>query len=65
VLRELIRKEQAREVEIEAIRAALIEGEKSGISGRTPEQIFAAANARLKRDGRILRYSIHKSLIKN
>jgi len=48
VLRDLIRNKQIRDLEIEAIRTALIEGEKSGISERTPEQIFAATRKRLK-----------------
>lgn len=51
VLRDLIRKEQAREIEV--IRTALIEGEESGISNLKPEQIFAAAKKRLKQDGKI------------
>lgn len=53
VLRELIQKEQDRDSEIEAIRTALIEGEKSGISKRTPQQIIAAAKERLKQNGKI------------
>ena len=46
VVRELIRERQIREQEtqadIEAIRAALIEGEQSGLSKRTPDQIMKA-----------------------
>lgn len=48
VVRELICKKQALDAEIDSFRTALIEGEKSGISKRTPEQIFAAAKERLK-----------------
>ena len=43
--REPLRRDKERDVE--AIRAALIEGEQSGISDRTPEEIFAAARERL------------------
>ena len=42
VLRDLIRKAQQETSEIEAIRAALIEGERSGLSARGPEEIRAA-----------------------
>lgn len=47
VVRELIRERQLREqetpAEIRAIRAALIEGEKSGFSDRSVEEIWEAA----------------------
>lgn len=46
VLRDLIRKAQQENAEIEAIRAALIEGERSGISKRSPEDIRAAVKKR-------------------
>jgi antitoxin ParD1/3/4 len=46
VLRDLIRKAQQDTVEIEAIRAALIEGERSGLSARGPEDIRAAVKKR-------------------
>jgi len=56
-VRNLIRRDKERRIEtpaeIEAIRAALIEGEKSGISDRTPQQIVEAAKKRLKADGKI------------
>ena len=46
VVRELIRERQIREQEtqseIEAIRSALIEGEQSGFSKRTPDEIMQA-----------------------
>ena len=38
-IRDLIRRDQAGKSEILAIRSALIEGEKSGLSGRTPEDV--------------------------
>jgi len=51
VLRELIRESQASEPETEEeiaqIRAALIEGEKSGISKRSVQEIFKAARESL------------------
>ncbi|MFN3314608.1 MAG: type II toxin-antitoxin system ParD family antitoxin [Hyphomonas sp.] len=42
VLRDLIRKAQQEDADIKAIRAALVEGERSGISQRSPEDIRAA-----------------------
>jgi len=46
VVRELIRERQIREQEtqseIEAIRSALIQGEQSGLSTRTPDEIMQA-----------------------
>lgn len=52
VVRELIRERQIREQEtpeqIAAIRAALIEGEKSGFSDRSVEEIWEEARQRLK-----------------
>lgn len=51
--RDLIRRDQARNAQLEAVRAALIEGEQSGISPRYAEDILQAARARLKADGTI------------
>ena len=52
VVRELIRERQIREQEtpeeIEAIRAALIEGEKSGFSDRSVDEIWQEARQRHK-----------------
>lgn len=53
VLRDLIREKQTRNAEIEAIRAAIAEGEQSGMSNRTPQQIVEAAKERLQADGKI------------
>ncbi len=53
VVRDLIRREQARGNEIEAIRAALIEGEESGMSDRTPEQIRQAVIDRKRERGQL------------
>lgn len=46
VLRDLIRKAQQENAEIQSIRAALIEGEKSGMSLRSPHDIRAAVKKR-------------------
>ena len=50
-IRDLIRRDQARFSEIEAIRAALIEGEESGISNRTPQEVREAVKKRLRKNG--------------
>lgn len=44
IIRAAIREKQEREAGIEAIRAALIEGEQSGMSDRTPQQVVARIN---------------------
>jgi len=53
----LIRRDKEQRIEtpaeIEAIRKALIEGEKSGMSDRTPQQIVESAKKRLKANGKI------------
>ena len=51
VFRDLIRKAQREAEEIEAIRAALIEGENSGLSARSPEDIRAAVKKRRSLNG--------------
>ena len=51
VLRDLIRKEQARDAKVEAIRDALIEAEASGVSERSVDEIMAAVIERKQRDG--------------
>ena len=57
VVRELIRERQIREqesqVDIEAIRAALIEGEQSGLSKRTPDAIIRAVIERRRKNGEL------------
>ncbi len=53
VVREALREKQVRDAEIEAIRAALIEGEQSGISDRTPEDVRAAVLDRLRKNGQL------------
>jgi len=52
-IRDLIRRDQARFSEIEAIRAALIEGEKSGISDRTPQEVRETVIKRLRKNGQL------------
>jgi len=52
-IRDLIRKEQVRLDELEALRAALIAGEKSGIGSLSMEEIRTKARARLKQDGHL------------
>ena len=49
-IRDLVRQDQARNNEIQAIRSALVEGEESGVSNRTPEQIRKAVQERLRQD---------------
>jgi antitoxin ParD1/3/4 len=51
VLRDLIRKAQQETSEIEAIRAALIEGERSGLSVRGAEELRAAVKKRKRLNG--------------
>ena len=51
VFRDLIRKAQREAEEIEAIRAALTEGENSGLSARSAEDIRAAVKKRRSLNG--------------
>ena len=53
VLRDLIRKEQNQNAEIEAIRAALIKAEGRGFSTRSPDEIKLAVQNRLKKNGHL------------
>lgn len=52
-IRDLIRKEQARLDELEALRVALVAGETSGIGSMSAEEIRRKAKVRLKRDGHL------------
>ena len=52
-IRDLIRLDQQRQLKIEAIRIALLEGEESGICDRTPKEILQAVRERLAADGKI------------
>lgn len=51
-VRDLIRRDQER-TEMEALRAALIKGEESGISHRTPDEIVEAIIKRKKQNGEL------------
>ncbi len=51
VMRDLIRKAQQEDSQIAATRAALVRGEKSGLSIRNPEEIRAAVNKRKPQNG--------------
>ena len=53
-IRNLIRRDQTRKTEILAIRSALIEGEESGVSDRTLEDVKAAVKRRLQNNGQLL-----------
>jgi antitoxin ParD1/3/4 len=50
-IRDLVRRDQEKTAEIEAIRAALIEGEHSGMSTRTPDDIRKAVQKRMRKNG--------------
>lgn len=52
-LRDLIRRDQERNAQLEQIRAALIEGENSGISDQSPADIIAAVKEKLRLDGKL------------
>ncbi|OQY25213.1 MAG: hypothetical protein B6I37_01875 [Desulfobacteraceae bacterium 4572_35.2] len=51
VVNDLIRKARNEQGEIQAIRAALIEGEESGTSSRTPDEIMQAVIERKRKNG--------------
>ena len=53
VIRDLIRQKQAQNSEIEMIRAALIEAEKSGFTDKTAEEIRQEAKTRLRANGEL------------
>ncbi|GGX72243.1 type II toxin-antitoxin system ParD family antitoxin [Saccharospirillum salsuginis] len=52
-IRDLVRRDQERNNDIEAIRAALIEAESRETSHRTAEDIRQTVKERLKRDGQL------------
>jgi antitoxin ParD1/3/4 len=52
-IRDLIRRDEERQTKIEAIRAALIEGEESGISDWSPEDVREAVKNRLRENGQL------------
>ncbi|MEX0606014.1 MAG: type II toxin-antitoxin system ParD family antitoxin [Marinobacter sp.] len=51
--RDLIRRDQERSAGLEQVRAALLEGEQSGFSNRTPQEIRQAARERLHGEGKL------------
>ena len=51
VISDLIRERKNRNTGLDAIRLALIEGEKSGLSQRTPEDIRKEVQEQLRKDG--------------
>ena len=53
LLRDLIRKEQTKNSEIEFIRAALIHAEGRGMSDLTPEQIMEKVIKRRRKNGKL------------
>ncbi|MBC8241289.1 MAG: type II toxin-antitoxin system ParD family antitoxin [Alphaproteobacteria bacterium] len=53
LIREALREKQNHTAQLEAIRAALIEGEESGVSGRSPDDIINAVIVRKKKNGEL------------
>lgn len=53
VLRDLIRRRQNEEAQIEEIRAALIKAEQSGFTTKTPENIRQEVLAQMRKDGEL------------
>ena len=53
LIREALREKQQHTTELETIRAALIEGEKSGVSDRTPDEIIQAVIERKRKNGEL------------
>ena len=52
-IRDLVRRDQEKHADIEAIRAALIEGERSGMSPRTPDDIRKAVREQMREHGQL------------
>ena len=52
-IRDLVRRDQEKHAELEVIRVALIEGEHSGMSTRTPDDIRKAVQERMREHGRL------------
>jgi antitoxin ParD1/3/4 len=52
-IRDLVRHDQERNAELEMLRSAIIEGEQSGVSGRTPEDIRKAVRERMRKNGQL------------
>jgi antitoxin ParD1/3/4 len=52
-IRDLVRRDQEKNAELEMLRAALIEGERSGVSARTPDDIRTAVQERMRKHGQL------------
>lgn len=52
-IRDLVRRDQERNAELEMLRSAIIEGEQSGVSDRTPEDIRKAVRERMRKNGQL------------
>jgi antitoxin ParD1/3/4 len=52
-IRDLVRRDQEKNAEIEMLRAALIEGEHSGMSTRTPDDIRKAVQERMRKNAQL------------
>ena len=52
-IRDLVRRDQEKHAELEAIRAALIEGERSSMSPRTPDDIRKAVREQMREHGQL------------
>ena len=52
-IRDLVRRDQEKNAELEMLRAALIEGEHSGVSARTPDDIRKAVQERMRKHGQL------------
>lgn len=52
-IRDLVRRDQEKTAELEMLRAAIIEGEHSGVSDRTPEDIRKAVRERMRKNGQL------------
>ena len=49
-IRDLVRRDQEKTAELEMLRAAIIEGEQSGVSDRTSEDIRKAVRERMRKN---------------
>jgi antitoxin ParD1/3/4 len=52
-IRDLVRRDQEKSAELEMLRAAIIEGEQSGVSDRTPEDIRKTVRERMRKNGQL------------
>lgn len=52
-MRDFVKQQQAETTQLETLRAALLEGEQSGISTRSVEEILNAAKDKLRNDSRL------------